>query len=101
MTPTARDIETLAAAIGEEVYLDVAKWHLYLNDAKLHTQLAERFAPMLTDGSVDEDAATEVLKTIPVAVGGGRTQLTLFDLLPMQSVMNLLDVLEKYADAWG
>ncbi|MEM9156538.1 MAG: DUF3181 family protein [Cyanobacteria bacterium P01_F01_bin.33] len=100
MTPTSRDIETLATAIGEEVYIDVAKWHLYLNDAKLHTSLAEHFASMLTEGKVDEDAATAVLETISVPIGGGKQQLKLLELLPMQSVMNLLDVLEKYADEW-
>lgn len=101
MTPTSQEMEVLAAAIGEEVYIDVAKWHLYLNDAKLHVLLADRFAPMLAEGKVDEDAATEVLETIAVPIGGGRKQLSLLELLPMQSVMNLLDVLEKFAEQWG
>jgi hypothetical protein len=98
--PTNEQIETLAAAIGEEVYIDVAKWHLYLRDTKLHTVLAERLLPMLQSGKVDEDAATEVLRQIPVSLGGGRTQLTLLDLLPMQGILTLLDVLERYVEEW-
>ncbi|MFS8808847.1 DUF3181 family protein, partial [Synechococcus sp. R6-10] len=31
--PSNPDIEQLAAAIGKEVYIDVARWHLYLRDA--------------------------------------------------------------------
>ncbi|MGL6338716.1 MAG: DUF3181 family protein, partial [Waterburya sp.] len=34
---TTQEIEALAAQIGENVYIDIAKWHLYLNDAHLHT----------------------------------------------------------------
>ncbi|BAU43893.1 DUF3181 family protein [Leptolyngbya sp. O-77] len=30
-------IEALAAELGKEVYIDVAKWHLYLRDAHLNT----------------------------------------------------------------
>jgi len=29
LNPT-REIETLAAEIGDKIYIDVAKWHLYL-----------------------------------------------------------------------
>jgi hypothetical protein len=36
---TAEAIERFAAEIGEQVYIDVAKWHLYLKDAHLHTAL--------------------------------------------------------------
>ncbi|MGB3135231.1 MAG: DUF3181 family protein, partial [Nodosilinea sp.] len=53
---TARAIETLAAAIGDKVYLDVAKWHLYLSDAKLHTSLAEKLYPLVTGDKVSEAA---------------------------------------------
>ncbi|WP_017324351.1 DUF3181 family protein [Synechococcus sp. PCC 7336] len=91
-------IEQLAAALGEEVYLDVAKWHLFLADAKLHLPLAEKLLPMVDEGRIDEDAVVEVLKGVPVQLGGGRTQLSLFDLLPMQGIMTAIDLLEKFAD---
>jgi hypothetical protein len=88
-------IETLAAAIGENVYIDVAKWHLYLRDAHLHTVLAERFYPLLSKGSVSEDQAAQVLRTVPVKLGGGKLEVPLADLLPMQSMVHLMDALEE------
>ncbi|MFS8854440.1 DUF3181 family protein [Synechococcus sp. H55.7] len=99
--PSNPEIEQLAAAIGEEVYIDVARWHLYLRDAHLHTLLAEQLAPQVMAGKVDENAVTEILQGIPVKVGGGRKELPLADLLPMQSLLNLLDVLEEFSRKWA
>jgi hypothetical protein len=99
--PSNPEIEQLAAAIGKEVYIDVARWHLYLRDAHLHTVLAERLAPQVIAGKVDENAVTEILQGIPVKVGGGRKELPLVDLLPMQSLLNLLDVLEEFSRKWA
>lgn len=99
--PSNPEIEQLAAAIGEEVYIDVARWHLYLRDAHLHTLLAEQLAPQVRAGKVDEDAVTEILQRIQVKVGGGRKELPLADLLPMQSLLNLLDVLEEFSRKWA
>lgn len=99
--PSNPEIEQLAAAIGEEVYIDVARWHLYLRDAHLHTLLAEQLAPQVRAGKVDEDAVTKILQRIPVKVGGGRKELPLADLLPMQSLLNLLDVLEEFSRKWA
>lgn len=93
---TTQEIETLAAQIGENVYIDVAKWHLYLNDAHLHTIVAEKVYPLLEDDSLSEDAVTSILQSIPVKLGGGKTELPLNDLLPMQCKVNLLDLLEEY-----
>ena len=90
------EIEALAAQIGENIYIDVAKWHLYLNDAHLHTIVAERVYPLLEDNSLSEDAVTAILQEIPVKLGGGKTELALNDLLPMQCKVNLLDLLEEY-----
>jgi len=36
-----------------------------------------------------------------VKVGGGRKELPLADLLPMQSLLNLLDVLEEFSRKWA
>ncbi len=99
--PSNPEIEQLAAAIGEEVYIDVARWHLYLRDAHLHTLLAEQLAPQVMAGKVDEEAVTQILQGIPVKVGGGRKELPLADLLPMQSLLNLLDVLEEFSRKWA
>lgn len=93
---STQDIEALAAKIGENVYIDVAKWHLYLNDAHLHTIVAEKVYPLLEDNSLSENSVTAILQDIPVKLGGGKTQLALNELLPMQCLINLLDLLEEY-----
>ncbi|MGD1919381.1 MAG: DUF3181 family protein, partial [Pleurocapsa sp.] len=69
-----QDIENLAAKIGEVVYIDVAKWHLYLNDAKLHTVVAEKVYPLLEDNSLSEDGVSSILQSIPIKLGGGTTE---------------------------
>jgi hypothetical protein len=89
-------VESLAAEIGENVYIDVAKWHLYLSDAHLHTVLAERFYPMVEGRSVKEDDVLQVLQSIPVKLGGGKREVPLLDLLPMQCQVNLMDLLEEF-----
>ncbi|MFW6264294.1 MAG: DUF3181 family protein [Cyanobacteriota bacterium] len=94
---TTQEIEALAAEIGEKVYIDVAKWHLYLANAHLHTVVAERVYPMLVENSLNEDDVIEVLRNIPVKLGGGKKELALLDLLPMQSQVNLMDLLEEYS----
>ncbi len=93
---STQEIESLAAKIGENIYIDVAKWHLYLDDAKLHTAVAERAYPLLEDNALSEDAVTKILQSISVKLGGGNTELPLLDLLPMQCKVNLLDLLEEY-----
>jgi hypothetical protein len=87
-------IESLAASIGDNVYIDVAKWHLYLRDAHLAKPLAEQLYPLLSQ-SVTSDQVQAILKGIPVKLGGGKMEVPLSDLLPMQSQVHLMDVLEE------
>ncbi|MBW4553942.1 MAG: DUF3181 family protein [Aphanocapsa sp. GSE-SYN-MK-11-07L] len=96
MATPSEDIETLAAEIGSNVYIDVARWHLYLAEAHLHTVLAERFYPILRSKSISEAEVQQVLESISVKLGGGRKELPLSDLLPMQSQVALVDVLETF-----
>ncbi len=93
---TSEAIESLAAEIGENIYIDVAKWHLYLSNAHLHTVLAERLYPMLTSKSLNEDEVLKVLQSVPVKLGGGKREVPLADLLPMQCQVNLMDILEQF-----
>ncbi|MEL6468714.1 MAG: DUF3181 family protein [Cyanobacteria bacterium J06623_4] len=93
---SSENIEALAAEIGENIYMDIAKWHLYLGVAKLHTSLAEKLMPMVTEGNISEDEVTKVLQDIPIKLGGGRRTVPLADLLPMQCMVNLVDLLEEY-----
>ncbi len=89
-------IESLAAEIGEAVYIDVAKWHLYLSNAHLHTVLAEALYPVLLDNALTEATLTQVLQGIPVKLGGGKREVPLADLVPMQCQVALMDVLEEF-----
>ncbi|MEG4119348.1 DUF3181 family protein [Microcoleus sp. N9_B4] len=96
MANTTQAIESLAAEIGENVYIDIAKWHLYLNDAHLHTVVAEQLYSMLEDGDLDADKVAQVLQGIPVKLGGGKREVPLADLIPMQCQVQLMDVLEEF-----
>lgn len=96
MANTTQAIESLAAEIGENVYIDIAKWHLYLNDAHLHTVVAEQLYPMLENGKLDADKVGQVLQGIPVKLGGGKREVPLADLIPMQCQVQLMDVLEEF-----
>ncbi|MEG5162081.1 DUF3181 family protein [Microcoleus sp. AT3-A2] len=96
MANTTQAIESLAAEIGENVYIDIAKWHLYLNDAHLHTVVAEQLYPMLEDGKFDADKVGQVLQGIQVKLGGGKREVPLADLIPMQCQVQLMDVLEEF-----
>jgi hypothetical protein len=96
MANTTQAIESLAAEIGENVYIDIAKWHLYLSDAHLHTVVAEQLYPMLENGDLDADRVAQVLQGIPVKLGGGKREVPLADLIPMQCQVQLMDVLEEF-----
>lgn len=93
---TAQAIESLAAEIGENVYMDIANWHLYLSDAKLHTVLAEQIYPMLSDGVPGEDRVREILQGVLVKLGGSQRQVPLTDLLPMSCQSQLMEILEEF-----
>lgn len=94
-TNTSQAIESLAAEIGNNVYIDIAKWHLYLREAHLHTVVAERVYSMLEDNSLSESKVLQILADIPVKIGGKR-DLPLADLIPTASQVNLMDILEEF-----
>jgi len=89
-------IEQLATAIGGEVYIDVAKWHLYLRDAKLHTPLAEAFLPLLEQGDLNSNQVQAVLQEVTVPLGGGQVSLSLDRLVPPSNQQTLLEVLNRF-----
>ncbi|TVQ46080.1 MAG: DUF3181 family protein [Gloeocapsa sp. DLM2.Bin57] len=91
-------IEKLAATIGENIYIEIAKWNLYLSDAHLHTLVAEKAYNLIESKSVSEAKIIALLESIPVTLGEGRTQLTLKDVIPRQCETKLIDILEEYQD---
>jgi len=93
---TTEAIETLAAEIGENVYIDVAKWHLYLREAHLHTTVATKLYPLLTDNTLEENRVQQILQSIPVQLGGGKREIPLADLVTRQCQTNLMDILQEY-----
>jgi hypothetical protein len=97
MMNSSEAIERLAATIGEQVYIDISKWHLYLNDAHLHTPLAEKIYPLLVDGNLSEQAVLDILGAMMVKVGGGKREIPLLELIPLQCQMDLMDALERFA----
>ncbi len=51
---------------------------------------------MIASDDISEDNVTKVLADIPIKLGGGRKTVALSDLLPMQCLVNLVDLLEEY-----
>ena len=96
MPSHTQQIEELAAEIGENIYMDIAKWHLRLDDAHLDKTLAEQLYPMLEENNLDRDRVKEILQSISIKVGGGRRELPLIDLLPRQCEADLMDLLEEF-----
>lgn len=97
MANSSEQIEELASEIGDKLYIDVAKWHLYLKQAKLHTVLAEKAYPMLSAGNITGDKVNEILAQVIVPLGGGRKELPLTELLPVSCQANFLDILQEFA----
>jgi Protein of unknown function (DUF3181) len=97
MANNSEQLEALASEIGDKIYIDVAKWHLYLKEAKLHTVLAEKAYPFLATGKVTGDKVNEILGQVIVPLGGGRKEVPLSDLLPVACQASLLDILQEFA----
>ncbi len=95
-TNTTEAIEALAAEIGKNIYMDIAKWHLYLSDAHLAWAIAERVYPMLVENRLEESQVVQILEDIPVPLGGGKQEVPLINLLPTRCEVNLMDLLQEY-----
>lgn len=93
-------IEKLAAEIGENIYIDVSGWHLYLADAHLHTAVAEKIFPAIEDRDVDAGKVSDVLRSIQVPLGGKQVFISLLQLIPPVGQSDLLKLLEDYQENW-
>jgi hypothetical protein len=91
---TTQAIAALAADIGESVYIEVAKWHLYLSDAHLDKTVAEKAFALIEDQAVSSSAIAKILQDIKVPIGGGKQQISLSELIPITGQEKLLQLLE-------
>ncbi|XTZ20374.1 MAG: DUF3181 family protein [cyanobacterium endosymbiont of Rhopalodia fuxianensis] len=96
---TTQAIETLAATIGESVYIEITKWHLYLAEAHLHTKVAEKVYPLIANYELSEEKVLSILRDIKISLGGGKLEVSLIDLLPTQCQAILIDLLQDYQRA--
>lgn len=96
MANITQEIEKLAAEIGENIYIDVANWHLYLAEAHLHTTVAQKVYSLLEENELSTQEVEQILGSIPVKLGGGKKEIPLLDLLPQKCLVNLMDLLEEY-----
>ena len=94
MTLAAADLEELARAIADRLYVQVAGWHLYLGDAGLAQSLAIECAARLDQGA--EVCARQALEAVEVPIGGGATRLPLARLVPAGQLRDLEDVLQPF-----
>lgn len=93
---TRETIEALASDIGDKIYIDIANWHLFLREAHLHTLLAERLYPLVSDDEISDVSVHKVLAEVQVKIGGGKRELALTDLIPTAGVADLVDLLEEF-----
>ncbi|CAC5340841.1 MULTISPECIES: DUF3181 family protein [Planktothrix] len=93
-----RNLEKLASEIGENIYIDIAKWHLYLANAHLHTQLAEQLCPLLDQGDFSESDVQQVLQKISVTLGGGKQTTSLVNLIPNTGIQDLVKILKDFQE---
>ncbi|GLC42358.1 hypothetical protein PLESTB_000655800 [Pleodorina starrii] len=97
--------EEFASAIGRDVYVDIAGWHLYLRDMgtgvpgsslKMSQALAQQFGPQLNKGLREADVEG-LLKKIPVKLGAGKLKASLYDVMPSMCVGDLVRLCEDFA----
>lgn len=78
--------EELADKLGDEVYADLNGWRLYLRDMKGDgsKKMNQVLAESIGSGSQLEDA----LKKISISLGGGKKDISLFDVVPDNQIRN-------------
>jgi hypothetical protein len=48
-------------------------------------------------GRISEDDVVGILKKVPVKLGGGRTTLSLYEVMPSRCVQDLVELSERFA----
>ncbi|WP_218079812.1 DUF3181 family protein [Anthocerotibacter panamensis] len=88
-------VETLAAALGQDVYLEIARWRLYLADAHLDVPLATQISLLMDDGLVSDAQIDAVLEHILVTLGDGNHQVPLAHFLPTNARRRLNQIVDE------
>ncbi len=94
MTLTPSDLRELQAAIADNLYIQIASWHLYLGDAGLAEELAIECSAKLDQGG--GAAAKQALDAVEVKLAGGSTRLPLARLVPPSQLYDLEEILTTY-----
>tara|TARA_Y100001968_G_scaffold212736_1_gene195852 strand:- start:206 stop:502 length:297 start_codon:yes stop_codon:yes gene_type:complete len=88
------EINELAIAIADRLFIRVGNWNLYLGDAGLAKDLAIECKANFEQGA--NVAAKKALEAIQVKLGGGITSLPLSSLIPSNQLFELEEILEPY-----
>ncbi len=87
---TITDLENL---IGDQIYIKIEKWNLYLSDAGLSRRLAIECLSNLDKGS--EEAAKVSLEKLLVKIGDGDKKIPLLNLITSSQVNDLIGILDS------
>ena len=87
-------LRELELAIADSLYIQVAKWHLYLGDAGLAEELALECNAKLDQGA--KIAARQAVEDIQVQLGDGSNRVPLSSLITPSQINDLEEILETY-----
>ncbi len=100
--------DDLASALGDELYVDVNGWHLYLKDIKvqgsggkvgMHSVIAQQIGEKaLSDGRADSSAVQGILDRIPLSLGGGAIQIKLSSAIAKGCLYDVEDIVGRWLD---
>ncbi len=88
-------LKDLEASIADQLYIQIANWHLYLGDAGVAKSLAIECLVRLEDGP--ELAVEKALASVQVSIAGGKSQLSLGELIPSSQVHDLIDLIAPFS----
>ena len=87
---TISDLENI---IGDQIYIRIENWNLYLGDAGLARRLAIELLSNLEKGS--KEATKLSLEELLVKVGDGKKNVPLSSLIPASQINELEDILDS------
>jgi len=96
--------EELSSKIGDQCYIDVQGWHLYLKDVKIAPgapvtmadALAEKLGSTMQGQGFSQSMLDSLMSQVPVKLGQGKATLPLADVMPSRGLQDLAEICEKY-----